>query len=586
MMKSLLCAALVLAAAPFAPGQAPMHMSFANTSAATVLKVIAARTSTNIVFVGKDTATISLDVTVYTAEDAIRAAVSAAGLSYRKVNRAYIVAPQESMRHALEPYSSKVQYQMPPGVADKILKTVQDSYPDATVQVAGDKLVFSGVADDVKESQSMVRELELRVEQDSPVTEVVPMHHSNPADAAKALGGLYPDLKVASAGDEKGGALTISGPKRLVDPAMDFARRIDETVANAPQNEFRVYEIKYISASKLEEFMKKAAPDVQAYIAPENYSPKRALFNPLTSQISSAAGGSSSTGGGGTGGGTGGGGTSGQAGQTGTTGTQGGAGNQQEEPNARVKRLVLCGPPNRLDAAIRLLESVDIKSQQIFVEVKVVETSPSFEDNIGFTWSWSPLGFTETPPSTVALNHPFGQYSRAPFNFTSILNAKITKGEAKLLANPKVGVLDNDGASIFIGDTINALITQSGLTGPSNQIASFQVGIILLIHPRINVDGNITMHVNPVISTVTGITNGLPQTSSREAETTMIVKDGDTIVLGGLIQDNFTKTVTEVPFLSKLPILGELFRNRSTKHDKTDVIITITVHIMKDTPGK
>jgi type II secretory pathway component GspD/PulD (secretin) len=74
----------------------------------------------------------------------------------------------------------------------------------------------------------------------------------------------------------------------------------------------------------------------------------------------------------------------------------------------------------------------------------------------------------------------------------------------------------------------------------------------------------------------------LPQTSSREAETTIIVKDGQTVGIGGLIRDEFRKTITEVPFLSKLPVIGELFRYRSTTKNRTDIIVTITPRIIPD----
>ena len=165
-----------------------------------------------------------------------------------------------------------------------------------------------------------------------------------------------------------------------------------------------------------------------------------------------------------------------------------------------------------------------------------------------------------------------------------MLKAQTTTGEAKILANPKVQVMDNDGASIFVGDTLRVQVAQAGALGAQTvEIKEFPVGIILLINPRINADGNITMHVNPVVSSISAIgPNGLPQTSSREAETTVMVKDGETIVLGGLIRDEYSKVISEIPILSKLPIVGELFKNRSSSKKRKDVIVTITPHIVPD----
>src|SRR5205085_5841208 len=122
----------------------------------------------------------------------------------------------------------------------------------------------------------------------------------------------------------------------------------------------------------------------------------------------------------------------------------------------------------------------------------------------------------------------FGAFSRAPWSFQSILHAMVTKQEAKILANPQIAVISDQDASIFIGDTLRfqSLASSGPTTGNQFTVVETPVGIILLVHPRINDEGNITMRVHPVVSTVTGFTDGLPQTSSREAETVVRIKDG------------------------------------------------------------
>ena len=91
------------------------------------------------------------------------------------------------------------------------------------------------------------------------------------------------------------------------------------------------------------------------------------------------------------------------------------------------------------------------------------------------------------------------------------------------------------------------------------------------------------MHVNPVISSVSSIdANGIPQTAAREADTTVIVRDGETVVLGGLIQDQESVTTSAVPGLSQLPLLGQLFKSRNKSHSRTDIVVSLTTHIVKD----
>ncbi|RYG15593.1 type II and III secretion system protein [bacterium] len=201
-----------------------------------------------------------------------------------------------------------------------------------------------------------------------------------------------------------------------------------------------------------------------------------------------------------------------------------------------------------------------------------------------------PRGTDVTNPAGSAFEKAFskapglGQFSRMPWNFRTILNAMVTKKEAKILARPTLQVIDNGQASFFVGDTIRARIVTGGALGAQNvDIREFPVGIILLVAPRVNADGNITLHVNPVVSTVNSVdANNIPQTSAREAETTAIVKSGETVVLGGLIRDEDTKIVEEVPFLSKLPLVGQLFRNRTRNHRRSDIIVSITPHLIDD----
>lgn len=187
----------------------------------------------------------------------------------------------------------------------------------------------------------------------------------------------------------------------------------------------------------------------------------------------------------------------------------------------------------------------------------------------------------------------FGAFSRIPWRFDALLRALVTKREAKILASPNIVVTDNDDATIFIGDTIRVQLSSSnGIAGSTVQVVEFPVGILLLLRPRVNADGNVTMRVHPVVSAVTALgANDLPQTNTREAETTLVVKDNETVVLGGLIREDMTRTVREVPFLADIPLLGELFKSRSTSHKRSDILVFITTRIVKDAepaakPGK
>jgi len=219
------------------------------------------------------------------------------------------------------------------------------------------------------------------------------------------------------------------------------------------------------------------------------------------------------------------------------------------------------------------------------ITVSVAEVSPTLTSDIGVRWDWSPITFSERAPGAAATaTRPpgLGVFSRTPFDFTAILEGMVQRREARVLARPSLQVSHDEDASVFIGDTIRARLLSQGAFGAQNvQIAEFPVGIILLLHPRIADDGSIHLRVSPVVSTVVGIDeDNVPQTSTREANTSVIVKDGDTIVLSGLIREEDTKTIREVPYLSRLPIIGELFRSRSTSRRRTELVISITPKIV------
>jgi type II secretory pathway component GspD/PulD (secretin) len=235
----------------------------------------------------------------------------------------------------------------------------------------------------------------------------------------------------------------------------------------------------------------------------------------------------------------------------------------------------------------------------MMIEAKVVETNPSVAEELGIKWSWTRFGMYEARSGTqidtgasgiggdftnfVTKNVGPGVFSRVPFSFQGVLSAMITNRQAKLLANPQISVINDQDASIFIGDTLRfqSLATSSPTTGSQFTVVEVPVGIILLCHPRINGDDDITMRLHPVVSTVTALVNGLPQTSAREAETVVRVKDGDTLVIGGLIRDEDIREMQKIPLLGDLPVIGHLFRNNSRQHRRTEVMVVITVRLMK-----
>lgn len=581
-MKTLLIASLALLGAHVHADEAwtggSIPMVFSNTDVAHALRALSLRTGTGVVYAaGKEKVVVTLNVIAASPEEAIRHVASAAGLVYRKVGKIFVVAPPAGMRQALEPYGVRTVFSVEEGASADLVAKLQEALPYATVRAAGDKIVVVGAPEDVEAARTALSDLQSGAAGRRLSTDVVLLVRAVPATVAPLIASLYPDIKVTpTLGDKPGGALAFTGPASQLQDARATAEKLDAGMG-VDQSVFRVYNLRYMGATSVVEFLKQGAPAVEAFAGPEAFIPNRATFDPLTAGMASATGASAGA-------------STGSAPAT-TQAPTSAAAPVATASGDRAKTLVLRGRQSDVDNALRLLAEVDRKPKQIVVEVNVIETSPQNDETTGILYNWTSFDFYESPrgsgvPSSTTKAPGLGLFSRIPWNFNAVLRALVTKKEARILARPSIRVVDNGQASVFIGDTIRARIVTGGALGAQNvEIREFPVGIILLLAPRINADGNITLHVNPVVSTVTSVDEfNVPQTSSREAETTAIVKDGETVVLGGLIRDEDIKTVQEIPLLSKLPFVGELFRNRIRSRRRSDILVSITPHIIDDEP--
>ena len=574
--------------------QQQFNITFSGADVTMALKAISIKTGANIVVSGSGKGTVTLNMSVGSVEEAVRAVSSAAGVIYRKVGTTYIVAPEEAMKKALEPYAKRASLSVNVQQPDRLITRLKESLPYANFSLIAGKVSALGISEDLALAQQVAEDYALTEAENLEVSEAVLVEKGRASEIAKVLTGLYPKIKVSSTeGTGQGGAIGLLGPAGMVRTARDLAKEIDKRSDDADAHTvYEVYQLKYSSGPQVVDFINKGTKDksaliqgVEAFVAPESFSPRRPKFNPLTAQLGTTIGSITGAGGGGT-----------------TTQTQNqnqnGDVQTQVVPGERAKAIVLKGSGSGVAQAKALISQLDIKPQQVVIEVHVIETTPEAGSKTGIDWNWSPFDFHEVPPGTAIASNPaggafstavtrpagLGQFSRLPTNFRAILSAMVTNQTAKILAQPSLQVIDNDQASFFIGNTIRARIVTQGALGSQNvQIQEFPVGIILLVAPRVNTDGNITLRVNPVVSTVTAVdADNVPQTAAREAETTAVVKDGETVVIGGLIREDELKTLSEIPILSKIPILGELFKSRTTSHKKTDLVISITPHIVKD----
>jgi type II secretory pathway component GspD/PulD (secretin) len=577
----------------------PVRLAFDKADVGDVLMALIKAFRANVVFPSDSRKQLSMNVSVRSVDEALQKICAAAGLSYRQVGDTYVVATAQDLRAAIEPFGERKRIPLKSLTPEAAVTLLQGALPYLTVRPAGSQVLAIGATEDIVQAEEILAREDGGKAPVEMISEVVTVRNAVASQIATMLRNLYPNIKADAVGqsDKPGGAVGLYGPANLVASARQAIGIADQPTGPVePDRIYRVYMIRYSSAPLLKEFLDKAAPSVTCLVAPETYTPLAPGFSPLTGvTLGQASGGGLSGGAGGTAGGVSGGSGFG-AGTAGGGMARPSLDQRRAKEGDRSKMLVISGTEADIEAAIKLLEQVDVPPKQVTIDVKVVDTSPERAEELGLKWNWSSFQFLERAPGTVVdpttgvpsssatRQRGFGAFSRVPWSFNTILSGMITRKEAKLLASPSVQCVDNEDASIFIGDTIRSqIISQGGLSGTNIQIFEFPIGIVLLCRPRVNADGNITLRVHPVVSTITSVDpdTRIPQSSSREAETTVMVKDGETIVIGGLIRDEETRTITEVPLLSRLPLVGEIFRNRSTNRRHSEILVFITTHVVK-----
>lgn len=196
---------------------------------------------------------------------------------------------------------------------------------------------------------------------------------------------------------------------------------------------------------------------------------------------------------------------------------------------------------------------------------------------------------TVTPGTWTRNGNATGGYvSISKDNYDLTIRALAELGKLEVLSRPSILVRNNEEATITIGREVpfirNSRIDDDG--DIINTIEYEDIGIILEVTPRISPSGLVEMYVYPEISTLTGETVQISETvdaqviAKRSAETTVIVEDGRTAVIGGMIQDQLVETERKIPLLGDLPLLGRLFRRNIKAKSKTELVIFLTPHVV------
>ncbi len=255
----------------------------------------------------------------------------------------------------------------------------------------------------------------------------------------------------------------------------------------------------------------------------------------------------------------------------------------------------------------RLIERLDRPRLQVAIEATIAEVS--LNDSLQFGVQYYLKGGNNVTSGSVSLNNAITQQSLGQalpgFNFllgaqsdpSTILSALSSKTNVKVLSNPSLVVLDNQIASLQVGDQIPVATTQATLVGASslsgttasypvvNNIDYRNTGVILKVLPRVSANGNVTLEIEQEISNVVNNANSgtlTPSVSERRVKSSVVVASGQTVLLAGLISDQEQSQRSGIPMLEKITLLGDLFAKNQTAANRTELIIFIRPHIIQE----
>jgi len=237
--------------------------------------------------------------------------------------------------------------------------------------------------------------------------------------------------------------------------------------------------------------------------------------------------------------------------------------------------------------------------KQIIIDVKIYSVDLSESHQTGINWSnlnFS-LGTTDTPASTAATARNIvgsqSIFSNAVFNVSGLLNFLATQGNVSSISNPKIATINNQKAIISVGDTINyryptkVILDENGNPQTEYAIESKFVGILLDITPEISENGTIILRINPTISSfrdeaqLSDPNRQLaPDTTDNKLSTVVRLRDGQTLILGGLITSKDSFTTNGVPVLKEIPLIKYLFSSKSKISNRRELVFVVTPHII------
>lgn len=265
-----------------------------------------------------------------------------------------------------------------------------------------------------------------------------------------------------------------------------------------------------------------------------------------------------------------------------------------------INAIILIGKPEVIEPLKMTLKELDKEKYQVYVQAKIIEISDTKAKEIGLKYGLA--GGTVSSSSLLTFSSDFGANAiNLPSSIAgnvidlSNISANLALGAAisflqkngasKTISNPSILCVNNLESSIYVGKNKSFLIGKT--TNANGTTASYQredIGLTLKVKPRVASDDKVTLQVNTILENVdksdTAVNSDRPTTTKQEVKTQVIVTNGESIVIGGLLQNTQSVNKQKIPVLGDIPVLGGLFRHKETSFDKKSIVVVLTPYII------
>ena len=266
--------------------------------------------------------------------------------------------------------------------------------------------------------------------------------------------------------------------------------------------------------------------------------------------------------------------------------------------------LLFYGTESEALSVREIISALDVVPKQVSLEARVVAVSKQAAKELGVDWTWSALPqyprvrrndsasweVSERSAGTGGTSAPgIIRFGRGPegvpyeFYYTAAIRALITDGRAKMLARPNITTMQGHEALINIGAEVPVPRVSTSNSVTTSGVEYREAGIILRYTPRVTADGSIVARVHTEVSTPVYVDDlKAYRFQKRSADTTVRLRNGETMVIGGLIDSDESRSLAKIPFLGDIPVLGAFFRSVRTSKTETELMIFLTAHVLDE----